>query len=324
MKLLRGLYNNPLPEEGCVATIGNFDGVHLGHQEIVRRVVERASDLNLPSVVVVFEPQPQEYFKGEQAPARLMRFRDKYECLQNYGLDYICVLQFNEKFRALTAKAFIDQVLVNHLKVKHLVVGDDFRFGGDRQGDFQALLNAGEEFGFTVENSDTYKVEGTETQARVSSTLVRVKLADGEFDTVERLLGRPYTLSGRVMYGQQLGRTIGFPTANIALRRKSNPLKGVFALQVDVMSGDHAGSYYGVANLGKKPSVGEFDANLEIHIFDFSGDIYGQRVQVEFLKKIRNEQKFESLQALQEQIERDNVAAREFVAQLNENEAKRL
>ena len=313
MKLLRGLINSPIPETASVATIGNFDGVHLGHQQIVRRVIEKAEELGVPSVVVVFEPQPQEYFKGEQAPARLMRFRDKYACLSDLGLDYLCVLKFDAKFRALTAKQFVDQVLVGHLNVKHLVIGDDFRFGGDRQGDFSSLLKAGEELGFGVENSPTYSLAGG---ARVSSTLVRQKLAEGAFETVQSLLARPYCMFGRVMYGQQLGRTIGFPTANIALRRITNPLKGVFAVKVDVLSGESAGAYYGVANLGKKPSVGEFDANLEIHIFDFSGDIYGQNLQVEFLKKIRNEQKFDSVQALQKQIERDNVAAREFVAQL--------
>lgn len=316
MKLLRGLHNPPIPEVGCVATIGNFDGVHLGHQAIVERVTSKALELGLPSVVIVFEPQPQEYFRGEQAPARIMRFRDKFECLASLKLDYLCVLKFDEYFRSLTANAFVEQVLRDHIKLKHLVIGDDFRFGGDRQGDFNHLVQSGERLGFGVERTETFCTqESCENGERVSSTLIRKALADGELADAKASMGRPFVINGRVMYGRQLGRQLGFPTANVALKRKRSPVSGVFAVRADVQTGRHKGSYFGVANVGKKPSIGDFEANLEVHLFDFSGDLYGARLQVELLKKIREEQRFESVDALAEQIQKDNLAAREVAAQ---------
>lgn len=316
MKLLRGLHNPPIPEAGCVVTIGNFDGVHLGHQAIVERVIAKARELALPSLVVVFEPQPQEYFRGDEAPARIMRFRDKYECLESLALDYLCVLKFNEHFRGLSANAFVKQVLVDHLKLKHLVIGDDFRFGGDRQGDFNHLVRSGQDFGFGVERTETFCTqESCQDGERISSTLVRKALADGQLAEAKACLGRPFTISGRVMYGRQLGRQLGFPTANVALKRKRSPVSGVFAVRTEVQGGPHKGSYFGVANVGRKPSVGDFEANLEVHLFDFSGDLYGTRVQVELLCKIREEKRFSSVDALAEQIQQDNLAAREIAAQ---------
>jgi riboflavin kinase/FMN adenylyltransferase len=316
MKLLRGLHNPPIPEVGCVATIGNFDGVHLGHQAIVARVTSKARELGLPSVVVVFEPQPQEYFHEEDAPARIMRFRDKFDCLESLSLDYLCVLKFDEYFRSLTARAFVEQVLVDHLKLKHLVIGDDFRFGGDRQGDFGHLVRSGSEFGFDVERTETLCTQqNCQNGERVSSTLIRQALAEGNLDEAKSCLGRPFTISGRVIYGRQLGRQLGFPTANVALKRLCSPVSGVFAVRANIQSGRHKGHYFGVANVGRKPTVGDFDANLEVHLFDFSGDIYGARVQVELLEKIREERRFESVDALAEQIQKDNLAAREFAAQ---------
>jgi len=315
MQLLRGIHNSTLPERGCVATIGNFDGVHLGHQTIVERVIQKAKILNVPSLVVVFEPQPQEYFMGDQAPARLMCFRDKFSRLQALGLDYLCVLRFNDAFRALTAQAFVNDVLVGKLHVKHLVIGDDFRFGGNREGDFQYLQQAGQSLGFGVENTPTYSIKQTKGSARVSSTLIRQALSEGRLDDAQAYLGERFNISGRVMYGQQLGRQLGFPTANVALKRRKNPISGVFAVKMAILEGAQQGVYFGVANVGRKPSVGEFDANLEIHIFDFSGDIYGRRVRVEFLHKIREEMRFESVDALAEQIQKDKLAAQEFVAQ---------
>lgn len=316
MKLLRGLHNPPIPEAGCVATIGNFDGVHLGHQAILDRVKEKAHELSLPSLVLVFEPQPQEYFHGEDAPARLMRFRDKYVCLESEGIDYVCVLKFDENFRSLSADAFIEKVLVDHLKVQHLVIGDDFRFGGDRQGNFKDLEIAGAERGFGVERTETYCTEvRSKGDIRISSTLVREALAKGHLEDAQEYLGRPFSISGRVMYGRQLGRQLGFPTANIALKRRKNPLSGVFVVRCQITNGPKAGQYYGVANVGKKPTVGEFDANLEVHIFDFDADIYSRRLQVEIIQKLREEMRFESVDALAEQIQKDNSAARAFVAQ---------
>jgi len=320
MKLLRGLHNPPVPESGSVCTIGNFDGVHKGHQAILARVVEKAKDLGVPSLVLLFEPQPQEYFRGAEAPARLMTFRDKFECLRSLGIDYVCVLRFNEEFRGLSAQAFVDKVLIEHLKVQHLVIGDDFRFGGNREGDFSFLERAGLESGFGVERTSTVSVQAsTPEDLRISSTLIREAVADGRLNDAERYLGRPYEISGRVMFGQQLGRKLGFPTANVALKRLKAPALGVFVVKVTVATGRHSGVYYGVANVGRKPSVGEHKANIEVHIFGFSADIYGQRVQIELLSKLRDEKRFDSVDALAEQIQQDNLAAQAFVAELHQS-----
>lgn len=309
MKLLRGLHNPGIGAEGCVATIGNFDGVHLGHQYLIAQLREQAQRLGLPLVVVVFEPQPLEFFRGAEAPARVLSFRDKFEALKACGVDLVFCLRFDAALSQLSPQQFVQQVLLDHLKVKHLVVGDDFRFGGDRSGDFNYLKRVGAEHGFSVENTPTQcDPKGDE---RVSSTRLRSALLDGDFDTVERLMGRAFVIKGRVLHGQKLGRTIGFATANLALKRKVVPLRGVYAVRITLADG---AEHNAVANIGVKPTVGDFRANLEVHIFDFSGDIYGQRVSVRFIAKIRDEQKFSGLAALQAQIKQDAQAARALLA----------
>ncbi|WP_211824586.1 bifunctional riboflavin kinase/FAD synthetase [Kistimonas asteriae] len=303
MQLIRGFQNiQPLPQ-GCVATIGNFDGVHLGHQDILAQVREKAAALNLPACVVLFEPQPREFFTGEQAPARVYTLRDKLEVLAAEGVDTVLCLPFNEAFRSLTADEFIQTVLVDILAVRHLVVGDDFRFGCDRSGNFARLASAGKTLGFSVDHTRTVMIN----DERVSSTRIRQALAAGDFVDVNTLLGRTYLISGKVSHGQRLGRSMGVPTANIVLKRKSLPVRGVFAVRVHGLLDQ---VYNGVANVGSRPTVAGQGARLEVHLLDYQGDLYGQRIQVEFLHKIRDEQSFRSISDLKAAIADDIVRAR--------------
>lgn len=300
------MHNLRAESRGSVATIGAYDGVHLGHQAIMRQVVSRARELNLDAVAVVFEPHPHEFISGEQAPARLMTFREKVLALYACGIDRVCCLRFNASLRSLSADEFVRQVLVDGLQVKYLVVGDDFRFGRNRSGDYSQLRDAGERFGFTVTDTHTHEVEGE----RVSSTRVRCELEAGNFAMAARLLGKPYSISGRVAHGQRLGRQWGVPTANVHLRRYRSPLQGVFAVRAHLPDGR---AVAGVANVGVRPTIGaKIKPILEVHLLDFAEDIYGQRIAVEFEHKLREEQKFASLDLLREQIYADITAARAY------------
>jgi len=303
--IIRGFYNLPSFPTGCVATIGNFDGVHLGHQAVLRQLAMQGDAMGLPAVVITFEPQPNEYFAPDKAPARLTRLREKVQELQCYSIQQLCVLPFNKKLAQMSADDFIRQLLVGGLKVRYLVVGDDFRFGHKRQGDFALLQQAGKQHGFQVVNMHTFSID----EHRVSSTRVRRALEKGELACAEKLLGRPYQMSGRVAHGQKRGRTIGFPTANIHLHRKKVPINGVYVVQLYGIAGEPIS---GVANVGVRPTVGAEKALLEVHLFDFDRDIYGAQVQVLFLKKLRDEQKFSDLDMLRAQIEQDCIAAKEF------------
>lgn len=323
MHLLRGKHNATLrevcareshsdrfPESGLgsVVTIGNFDGVHLGHQAIIRRVCQEAKDRGLLSVVVIFEPQPMELFKGNDAPARLMRFRDKYEALDAFEIDFLFCLKFDEALSKLSAEQFVKNVLVDHLSVKHLVIGDDFRFGGDRSGDFELLCELGKSLSYTVENTTTISTDATlsNLNQRASSTLVRELLKKASFDEAAKVLGKPFQIKGRVVHGEKLGRQLGFPTANVALKRLSVPFTGVYAVKVKLLEdNDQIKEVKGVANIGVKPTVGEFKPNLEIHLFDFNEDIYGAKVSVEFVTKLRDEKRFDGIDELKTQIELD-------------------
>lgn len=306
MELIRGLHNLRDYHRGCVATIGNFDGVHLGHHQILKQVSDKARALAVPAVAIIFEPQPREFFEGPRAPARLTRFREKFEHLREHQIDRVCCLHFNQALRSLTADAFIEQLLLNGLAVKHFVVGDDFRFGCDRKGDFALLRSSGERHGFTVENTATYSIAGE----RVSSTRVREALASHDFAQAQGLLGRPYTVSGKVIHGRKLGRQLGVPTANISLQRKRLPFTGVYAIEATTERGV---SHAGIANVGVRPTVdGESMAPLlEVHLFDFDENIYSQRLVVEFRDFIRDEQRFDNVEALKTQIYADIAAARQ-------------
>ena len=308
MKLIRGLHNLRPEHQGCVATIGNFDGVHLGHQAILRQVKAKALELGVPSAVVVFEPQPREFFAASQAPARLTRFRDKVERLSAQGIDRILCLPFNQKLASLSGRAFIDQVLIQGLGVRHLVVGDDFRFGCDRAGDFALLQQVGQEQVFDVVNTTTFEVEAE----RVSSTRIRTVLAEANFVLANKLLGVPYQISGRVLHGRKLGRQLGVPTANLSLKDKQPALQGVYTV---LMSGGDGLLHKGVANIGNRPTIDGVRPALEVHLFDFNGDLYGQRVQVTFCSKLRDEQRFSDVAALREQIMMDLQQARDYFEQ---------
>lgn len=303
MQLVRGLHNLRPEHRGCVATIGNFDGVHRGHQAILARLRERAVELGVPSCVVIFEPQPREYFAPATAPARLARLRDKVALLAAEGVDRVLCLAFNQRLSKLSAAEFVDTILVDGLGVQHLEVGDDFRFGCDRLGDFEFLQQVGLSKGFTVEAAQTVELDGL----RVSSTQVREALARADFAVAERLLGRPFRIRGRVLHGQKLARQLGTPTANIQLKRHRVPLTGVYLVSVEL----DGKAWPGVANIGVRPTVaGDGRAHLEVHLLDFAGDLYGRRLTVEFHHKLREEQRFASLEALKSAIDADIAAAR--------------
>jgi riboflavin kinase/FMN adenylyltransferase len=304
-EFIRGLHRLEPRHHGCVATIGSFDGVHLGHRAILQQVVAKAKTLGVPSLVMVFEPQPHEFFSREQAPARLTRLREKVKALFAAGVDRVLCLQFTSTLRSFSADEFVEQVLVQALGVKHLIIGDDFRFGCDRRGDFAMLRTAGGEHGFTVSDTATCLYDGK----RISSTRIRKLLEQDRFELVEKLLGRPYSVAGRVVHGLRLGRDLGAPTANVGLGRYRSPVQGVYAVQVKIGGQLHPGA----ANVGVRPTLGGGQKPLlEVNIFNFSEDIYGQCIEVIFRKKLRNEEKFESLEALAAQIQQDIDDGKKF------------
>jgi riboflavin kinase/FMN adenylyltransferase len=289
-----------------VTTIGNFDGVHLGHQAVFRHLREKAADFTLPATVVTFEPQPLEFFAPEQAPARLTRLREKLMAFREADIDRVVLLEFGPKLAAMPALQFIQELLLDGLSVRYLFVGDDFRFGHGRTGDIALLRQVGQEQGFQVENMNTFLV-GDE---RVSSTRIREALARGDLEQAAHNLGRPYQICGRVVRGDARGRTIGFPTANIDLHRRVSPLSGVYAVLV---LGLGEAPLPGVANIGNRPTVkGDTRYLLEVHLFDFDRQIYGEHVQVAFHRKLRDERRFDSFEALRQQIQRDSQAAQAF------------
>lgn len=307
MELIRGHYSLKPEHRGCVATIGKFDGVHLGHQAVLGQVAEKATELDLPAVVITFEPQPEEYFAPDSAPARLTRLREKLKALARFAVDRVVCLRFNRGLAAMPADEFVERILIAGLDVRYLVVGDDFRFGQGRHGDFAMLEAMGEQSGFAVARMHTVNIG----RARVSSTRVRDALAVGDLAMAQQLLGRPYRISGRVVHGDKRGRTIGFPTANIRLHHKALPLSGVYA--VEVFGLEHE-PRIGVANVGMRPTVDGRQALLEVHLFDFAEDIYRRYIHVDFLHKLRDERRFDSLDALQAQIATDAETARAYFA----------
>jgi riboflavin kinase/FMN adenylyltransferase len=291
-------------------TIGNFDGLHLGHKAMLARLQDVARARGLPTCVLSFEPHPREFFAPDQAPARLSSLREKAECLQRLGIDRLHVFRFDRAFSSLTAEGFIEVVLGRTLQARYVLVGDDFRYGAKRAGDFALLKQAGKSLGFDAEFLPTVEVSGE----RASSTAVRQALAAGELEHAARLLGRPYSISGRVVHGDKLGRDIGFPTANIQLKHNRPPLMGIFAVEVCGLNGE---PLQGVASLGRRPTVKGADAVpvLEVHLFDFSTEIYGRRVRVDFLHKLRDEEKYPDLDSLVAQIRRDVDNAKQFLKQ---------
>jgi riboflavin kinase/FMN adenylyltransferase len=305
MQLIFGLHNLCPPAQPCVATIGNFDGVHLGHQAVIGQLAEKAAAMGLSTTLITFEPQPAEFFMPDTAPARLTTFREKYVTLKRFAIERILVLPFNQRLANMAAQDFIQRILIDGLQVRHLVVGDDFRFGKGRKGDFGLLQEAGQQSGFQVVSMPSFRVDGE----RVSSTAIRTALAAGDFDRAERLLGRHYHMTGKVAHGDKRGRQWGFPTANINMKRKVIPLRGIFAVEVFGLDRE---PLFGVANLGTRPTVGGMRTLLEVHLFDFDEQIYGRRINVVFRHKLRDERRFDSFDELKQQIARDVVSAREY------------
>lgn len=314
---------------GCVATIGKFDGVHRGHQQIVRQLIEKSKEYGLPSVVIVIEPHPEEFFasRPQDCPPRLSEASEKVALLQALGVDTVFLLPFDLPLSRLSPKAYIEDILVSGLNIRCLIVGGDFRFGHRRAGDYSLLVEQGRRFGFEVQETASCELDGV----RISSTYVRELLAAGDFEQVRAALGRPYAMTGHVVKGRQLGRNLGFPTCNLALNRRNIPLHGVYACEVIIQmpaqalseqGSESAGKQcaatieaYGAANIGYRPTVTDQGAALlEVHLLDFQGDIYGARVTVIFRKKIRPEHKFDTLEALTDRIRQDVEEVRQHFA----------
>ncbi|MFS2222936.1 bifunctional riboflavin kinase/FAD synthetase [Pantoea sp. B65] len=303
MKFIRGIHNLREQHRGCVLTIGNFDGVHRGHQSLLAHLCAEGRKRGVPVMVMLFEPQPLELFAADKAPARLTRLREKLRYLAEAGVDAVLCVRFDRRFAARTAQSFVADLLVKQLGVQLLAVGDDFRFGAGRQGDFLLLQKAGAEYGFDVISTQTFCDDGK----RISSTAVRQALAQDNLPLAQSLLGHPFSISGRVVHGDALGRTIGFPTANIPLRRSVSPVKGVYAVEVYGLAEQ---PLPGVANIGTRPTVAGLRQQLEVHLLDVAMNLYGRHIDVVLCEKIRNEQRFASLDALKEQIAKDVVTAR--------------
>ena len=294
------------PDQQPVAlTIGNFDGVHLGHQALLSRLLDAAKVRGIPSAVVIFEPHPREFFTPDQAPARLTSLREKLELLAELGVDRVHICRFNSQFAQMSASDFI-AALYQKLAVKYILIGDDFRFGSGRSGDFALMEKIASQHSFTVEAMHSVLYDGL----RVSSTAVRSALAAGNTRAATRFLGRPYSISGRVVHGDKLGREIGFPTANVQMKHNRPPLSGIFVVRV---TGDHIPVLHGAASLGVRPTVHKNGrAVLEIHLLDFAQEIYGQHLRVEFLHKLRNEEKYPDLKSLTQQIALDVANTRKW------------
>ncbi len=292
----------------CAVTIGNFDGVHRGHQAMFARLKAAAAERGLPTAVMTFEPHPREVFTPEQAPARLTSLREKMELFKSHAIDRMVLARFSRRFASLSAEEFIERILMTGIQARWILIGDDFRFGAQRAGDFTLLKQCGEARGFEVESLPSVLVGGV----RVSSTAVREALAQGELALAAQFLGRPYSISGRVVHGDKLGHALGYPTANIQMKHNKPPLSGIFAVE---LCGIDGGRLPGVASLGVRPTVKQNGvATLEVHVFDFHERIYGAHVRVDFLHKLRNEEKFPDLPALIAQIARDVADAKDFFA----------
>ena len=310
MELVRGSHNLSNAGRGCVLTVGNYDGVHLGHQRMIGALKARAAELRCPATVLVFEPSSKEFIDPQGAPPRLTRWREKVVALSALGVERLVTLRFDDHMRAMTPQCFVDELIVAALGTRHMVVGDDFRYGCNAGGTIESLRAAGQARGFGVEQIAPFALD----TVRVSSTAVRERLERGDCSAAARLLGRRYRMMGRVVRGAELGRTLGFPTANLRLMRRKSPLWGVFAVRV---FGVEAQPLRGVASLGTRPTVNGSDALLEVHVFDFAGDLYGRLIEVEFIAKLRDEVKFGSIDALVGQMKIDAAQARDLLSKVD-------
>ncbi len=304
-ELICNTHNIKTTHRGCVATIGNFDGLHQGHQSVIQSLIKFGQQFQQPTCVILFEPHPQEFFYGDKAPARLMRLGEKVKYLQQLNIDRVLCIRFNKRLAECTAGSFVKKILVDKLGTKGLIIGDDFRFGKGRQGDFDFLQKLGHEYGFKIFSTPTLLLKNE----RIGSSRVREVVKQADFKLAALLLGRPFRLSGRIIYGDQGGRLLGFPTANIRLHRQVLPLQGVFVVNVYGLA---ATALSGIANCGKRPTINGLKNLLEVHLLDFNQNIYGQFIEIEFLKKIRDEKKFDNLEALKQRITKDVAIAKNF------------
>lgn len=305
MRLIRDISGVQHLEAGCVATIGNYDGLHLGHQVILRQLDTEAKKYNLPKVVISFEPLPSEFFTGDKAQ-RVYPFRDKARLLESFGIDYFLCLRFDQSMASMPPTDFVERILFQAMNVKSLMVGDDFCFGKNRQGNFDLLQSMGQSNGMQVHKTATFN----DDSGRISSTRIRQHLAKGELSAATTLLGKPFCLSGRIRHGDKRGRTIGFPTANLRIQDNIAAVNGVYAVRVNGLTKD---GLKGVANLGTRPTVGGTETRLEVHLFDFDQSVYGQHIVVELCDFIRQEQRFENFSALTTQIQKDAIRAVELL-----------
>jgi riboflavin kinase/FMN adenylyltransferase len=303
MEFVRGLHNLRARHRGCVLTIGAFDGVHRGHQEMIRVLRERSAQYGLPAVVLSFEPTPREFFAKATPPARLTRFRERFDALRMYGVDRFVCLRFDEHVRTTTHEEFVEKLLVQRLGVRHIVVGHDFRFARNQAGNVETLRACGPRYDFEVTEVPPFELDGE----RVSSSLIRETLEAGDMSRAARFLGRPYRITGKVIDGAKLGRKLGFPTANLRLHRRATPIGGIFAVRV---SGCGLDAAPGVASLGTRPAVNGKELLLEAHVFDFNGDLYRRYVHVDFIARLRDELWFPDMDALVVQMEKDASEAR--------------
>jgi riboflavin kinase/FMN adenylyltransferase len=308
MQLVRDAQSFPFERvaDGSVVTIGAFDGLHLGHQRLLDDTLDAARAIGVPSVVMSFEPTPREFFSADCPPARLTRFREKFDALQQAGVDIFFCPRFNAAMRDIPAATFIRTLLIHTLNMRKLIIGDDFRFARHREGNVEQLRRAALALDYEVRQAPSVIVDGI----RVSSTAIRDALEQGDLQRAQRLLGRPYRMSGRVIPGQKLGRDLGYPTANVNLQRRQSAVMGIFAVRVH---GVADGPLDAVASVGTRPTFAGAKPLLEVHIFDFEGDIYGRYIQVDFVARLREERRFDSAEALIEQMHIDSQQAREIL-----------
>ena len=309
MRLVRHLVDLPYRDlrNGSVVTIGSFDGLHLGHQQLLDRVMAKAKSAGIPSIVISFEPTPREFFSVTNPPARLMRFREKFESLAEHGVDIFYCPRFDSTMRDIRSDAFIRQILVHGMNARHIVIGDDFHFARKREGSIEDLLRVQSVLQFDVDRVESIIKE----DVRVSSTAIRESLAIGDLPRATKLLGRPYRMSGRIIKGRQVGRTLGMPTANVDLRRRQSAVAGIFAVQI---TGLAEGVVDGVASVGTRPTFDLTKPLLEVYLFDFDRDIYGEYIHVDFIERIRDEKKFNSIEDLVAQMNQDAENARSILA----------
>ena len=315
MEFIRGEHNIAARHHGCVASVGNYDGLHPGHRKVIKSLVDRGRDLNLPVTIVSFEPHPLDFFVPDAAPPKLMTVREKIEALKELNVDHFCCLRFNHRLANTEPENFVEDLLIAKLGVRYVVVGDDFRFGRNRRGNFEMLRSICRRYDVEVSKMETIEFDGE----RISSSRIRDCLAAGNIGLANRILGRDFSMSGRIVRGNGNARNWGFATANIKIEVSKPAVSGIFVVEVDLPDKN---SLPGVASLGFRPTIGGDTQLLEVHLLDFDRNIYGQRIRVRFQKKLRDEIKFSSIEKMCEQIQQDIATTRIYFTQASQINAR--